>query len=136
MNHIRKFVSLFLLLPLIAGCTGAPPTDSTGTVPSPADDGANDMDVSIRGEIVDIQTGDGTGRSVRIEGAVEPDTSYDAAVVSITDQTKIYRQQGSERREVAIDELASGQRVEAVFTGPVMESYPVQATASQIVILE
>ncbi len=136
MNYIRKLAVLFLLLLLMAGCAGAPPTDSTGTVPSPADDGASDMDVSIRGDIVDIQAADGTGTSVRIEGEIEPDTAYDAAVVSITEQTKIYRQTGSERREVTADELASGQRVEAVFTGPVMESYPVQATASQIVILE
>ncbi len=94
------------------------------------------MNADIRGNITNIQQADGTAGSVLIEGALEDDTQYDRAVVNITDQTRILKQEGEERVPAAVEDLEVGQRVEAEFTGPVLESYPVQATASEIVILE
>ena len=43
---------------------------------------------------------------------------------------------GKDRKDAKIDDLKEGCKVEATFTGPVMESYPVQATAKEVVILE
>ncbi len=96
--------------------------------------GADDPD--IRGVITDISDGSGdvTG-SVRIEGAIDQDTGYDKAVVRVESDTRILRQVGNATQELAYSDLKVGQTVEAWFTGPVAESYPVQAKASQIVVL-
>ena len=74
--------------------------------------------------------------SVLVEGELEADTTVDRASVTVTKETRIYSELGGNRAEVKFDDLAVGQRVEVVFTGPVMESYPVQATAGEITVLE
>jgi hypothetical protein len=55
--------------------------------------------------------------------------------VTVTEDTRIHVQHGSEFEEATFSDLQVGQYVEAVFAGPVAESYPVQATASEIVVL-
>ncbi len=141
MNRIRCVVLLLCLLLLLVGCGLPSGTDGTdGTGASPANDatghGIDIMNAAIRGNITDIRQANGTIDTVRIEGALEDDTQYDRAVVTITEQTRILKQEGQERVPATAEELKVGQRVEADFTGPVLESYPVQATASEIVILE
>jgi hypothetical protein len=84
-------------------------------------------DPSIRGTISSV-----TGASILIEGAIEADTSYDKASVTITEDTDVFSGDGS-RADLAI--LQEGMRVEAWFTGAVAESYPVQATASAVRVL-
>lgn len=117
-------LTVALALALLGGCTGD-------------GDGAPETgDPDIRGVITSISAGSGdvTG-SVRIEGAIAQDTEYDKAVVRVEDDTKIYRRSGEQLTEATFAGLAVGQTVEAWFTGPVAESYPVQAKASQIVIV-
>jgi hypothetical protein len=56
-------------------------------------------------------------------------------VVTITDETLIFQKDGDELRPVAFEELENQQQwVQIWFTGPVLESFPEQATASQVVI--
>ena len=113
-----------LALALLAACT------SNGDA-SPAPD-----DPDIRGAVTAISDGSGDViGSVRIEGTIDQDTSYDKAVVRVENDTKIYRQSWEQWIEVTFADLKVGQSVEAWFTGPVAESYPVQVKASQIVIL-
>jgi hypothetical protein len=92
----------------------------------------------IRGVITALtpagEPGGGLG-SVRIEGAKQPDTRYDKASVRITSETRVFQQLGDFCRPLTFADLALGDKVEASFTGPVAESYPVQATASEVVIL-
>lgn len=95
--------------------------------------------IDVRGSISTIQEASedsktrGILASVLIEGALESDTAFDRAVVTITQDTWIL---GSDGQTLGIAALQTGLRVEALFTGPVMESYPVQVTASEIVILK
>ncbi len=90
----------------------------------------------IRGAITSITLGSGDViGSVRIEGTIDDDTSYDKAIVRVEGDTKIFRHDGEQLIEATFADLAVGQTVEAWFTGPVAESYPVQAKASQIVIV-
>jgi hypothetical protein len=103
------------------------------------DDGSETVteDPDIRGTIMDISPGgDDASGSVRIQGIIEADTEYDAAVVRVEDDTDIFRVQNGEPAEAAFADLEVGLAVEAWFTGPVAESYPVQAKAARIVILE
>ena len=55
-------------------------------------------------------------------------------IVTITDETLIFRQDGDNLRQADIKAFENKQWVEIWFTGPVMESFPVQATAGQVVI--
>ena len=93
-------------------------------------------DPNIRGVITSITDGSGDViGSVRIEGAIAQDTTYDKAVVRVEVDTLLLREAGSALMEVTFADLTVGQTVAAWFTGPVAESYPVQVKASQIVIV-
>jgi beta-N-acetylhexosaminidase len=103
---------------------------------------SNGKEFDIRGTITNIdrdpetpKTGQTVLLIIRIEGVIEEDTQYDKASVAITDRTLIFEQKGEVQKPLPINALQKGQKVQAKFTGPVAESYPVQATASQIVIL-
>jgi len=110
-------VALLVLSMAAAGCRPAvaPPTAA------PPD---------IRGTITRIearQGGDVLGR-VLIEGKLEPDTQYDKAFVDVPAEARILVQGGQVAGSATFADLEAGQLVEARFTGPVRESYPVQAT--------
>lgn len=79
----------------------------------------------IRGIITAVQ-----GETVRIEAQPEDSAGSDKAVVRLLPSTRIFR--GQER--VGSEAIRVGQRAGAWFSGPVMESYPVQARAAAIVI--
>ena len=113
-----------LALALLGSCTsGGDATPTSG-------------DPDIRGVITSITDGSGDViGSVRIEDAIDQDTEYDKAVVRVESDTRILLQAGNAMMEVTFGDLMVGQTVEAWFTGPVAESYPVQVKASQIVIV-
>jgi endonuclease/exonuclease/phosphatase family metal-dependent hydrolase len=96
--------------------------------------------IDIRGQITNIRRASADGDkllgTILIEGKKEADTNVDKANVRVTNETQIFDARGKERRPVSFTNLKIGQKVAARFIGPVMESYPVQATASEIVILK
>ncbi len=57
-------------------------------------------------------------------------------MVTIKEETLIFQQDGENRRQVAFETLETKQKVEVWFTGPIMESFPMQGTAQQVVITE
>ncbi|MCH7483818.1 MAG: DUF3221 domain-containing protein [Chloroflexi bacterium] len=117
-------LAVALALALLGACT----SDGDAT-PAPGDP-------DIRGVITSISDGAGDViGSVRIEGAIDQDTGYDKAVVRAESDTKVFRQSWEQLIETTFADLTVGQTVEAWFTGPIAESYPVQAKASQIVIV-
>jgi beta-N-acetylhexosaminidase len=98
-------------------------------------------EADIRGSITSIyqatedSTGDVIG-SILIEGNIEKDTEYDKASVTITKETRIFESKSGKLIKANFDSLKPNQRVQALFTGPVAESYPVQVRAKEVVILE
>jgi uncharacterized protein DUF3221 len=97
--------------------------------------------IDVRGVITSVTLAEGKGRGkvlarVLIEGAKEPDTQVDKASVTVTAETEVFIKSDGERKPAEFAALKEGQRVEARFTGPVRESYPVQAAAAEIAILE
>lgn len=131
-----------MLLAMLVGC-GQPPVDggasplaSPDAIASPATNGEGTAstctDPDIRGMITNVSV-ENDGVVILIEGEIEEDTSYDRASVTVNQQTQISRRQGG---SVTLDDLQNGVQVEACFSGPVMESYPVQAEADGVVILE
>lgn len=95
----------------------------------------------VRGKITTVRESDAVAKkagnlgSILIEGTKDKDTSYDKASVRITDKTKIEKIDGKEKKAAKFEDLKKGAKVQAVFTGPVAESYPVQATAKEVLIL-
>ena len=67
---------------------------------------------------------------------VGSDKLGDKYMVTIKDETLIFKQDGENRRQVAFEELETKQRVQIWFSGPIMESFPMQGTAQQVVIIE
>ena len=70
-----------------------------------------------------------------VEGKKEKDTQYDKASVTLPMGVKIHKWQGGKKVEVAFKDIVPGCVVQCVFDGPVAESYPVQARASEVLIL-
>ena len=64
------------------------------------------------------------------------DKLVDKYMVTIKDKTLIFEQDGENRRQVAFEALETKQRVQIWFTGPIMESFPMQGTAQQVVIIK
>ncbi|NLZ52042.1 MAG: DUF3221 domain-containing protein [Thermoanaerobacteraceae bacterium] len=97
--------------------------------------GTNGSDsVGIRGEITEIILDDDEKvAAVLVEGKVESDTVYDKARVAIAKDSVILKTNG---QELQPQDLEQGMKVEVVFQGPVAESYPVQAQAKAIRVLD
>ncbi len=64
------------------------------------------------------------------------DKLVDKYMVTIKDETQIFEQAGEERRQAAFEVLETRQRVQIWFSGPILESYPMQGTAQQVVIIK
>ncbi|KJS82120.1 MAG: hypothetical protein JM58_15435 [Peptococcaceae bacterium BICA1-8] len=111
-KKIIVYVTFLLLILLLVGC--------------------GKREIHIRGNITQIETIQKGMTSILVEGEIEPDTSFDKASIAITEKTKIYR--GKER--ISLGSLEGGIKVEVEITGPVRESYPVQATAKAVWVIE
>jgi len=72
----------------------------------------------------------------RITVESHADKIVDRYVVTINNETAIFQQEGENLRHVSVAAFETKQWVRIWFSGPVMESWPKQATARQIVINE
>ncbi len=124
----------------IADRPNSSPTSSQDSeqVPSPGER------VDVRGTIAKTSEASAQSKdrgiigSVLIEGSVGEDAKFDKAVATITSKTRLIREgvQTFAVEFATLEPFKTGQKVQARFTGPVRESYPVQATALEIVILK
>lgn len=130
MSLSRGLLAMLLLLfgTGLAGCASAQ-AEATA-VPIATKTTAPD----IRGTVQQWEFVNGEG-SMLVEGEMADGSSM-AAQVRVTGQTQIVRQSGGTLEAGQITQLASGQTVEVRFDGPVMESFPIQATAKEVVIVE
>jgi hypothetical protein len=71
---------------------------------------------------------------LRVEGRRDTGIRYDRADVTITDTTLIYQQSKGNLNTSEFNAVREGDTVEANFVGPVLERYPVHATAGRLVI--
>lgn len=84
----------------------------------------------ITGTITDI-----SGSTVLVEADPDETSGSDKSYVRVTPDTRITKQSGGDKA-ARFEDLAVGSMVRARFSGPVAESYPTQATAASIVILD
>jgi len=136
MNNL-KFSALLILLVIYL-------TFFTGCCPNQQFPPNSDDQVDIRGTILNIvltQVKSDILGTIYVEGPLYEDTSYDKAYISITSSTQIFKidnllSSSSQFIPIPFIELQTGMIVEVTFTGPVLESYPVQATAKKIVVFD
>jgi beta-N-acetylhexosaminidase len=107
-----------LLLAVAVGCSGAA--------------GPPETETDFTGFITEIYPGD----PGQILAEFDNGEWVDKYVVTIKDDTEIFRQVGEDYLEADFGALETGQAVEIWFSGPVKESFPMQVDAAQVVILE
>lgn len=98
----------------------------------------NEKKADVRGKITSVSASQHKSilGSVRVEGKQEADTNVDAAQVRINDSTKLEKISEGKKVKASFSDLKVGMLVESGFVGPVAESYPVQANAGWLLILE
>lgn len=88
---------------------------------------------SIRGTITTVSPLVGQG-VIMVEERPQDLAGSNKASVTVNASTRIYRSRISASTKVSFSDLRNGQLVEAWFAGPVLTPYPLQATASVVVI--
>jgi len=88
---------------------------------------------SIRGTITSVRPLGGQG-VILVEERPQDRAGSDKASITVNAATRIYRGRVSTSTKGSFSDLRNAQVVEVWFAGPVLTSYPVQATASVIVI--
>lgn len=120
------FVSVAIVLLLVTyvavGCTSAPE--------------ALETEPDFTGFITEIHPIGEKGTLGQILVEAPADNFIDKYMVTIKDETQIFKQDGDELRQAAFEALETEQQVQIWFSGPIMESFPMQGTAQQVVITE
>ena len=125
MKYIRLSVLLGLLMGLMVvavDCTSPPK--------------ALDTEADFTGWVTEIHPIGEKGTLGQILVEDQSDKLVDKYMVTIKDETLIFKQDGEERRQVAFEALETTQQVQIWASGPIMESFPMQATAQQVVIVK
>ncbi len=89
----------------------------------------------FRGKIVYVHIVDDRVLMIHVEASPDDVSKYISAYVGIKDFTQVYRTQAGKIEQVAPAQLREGMLVDVLFTGTVLESSPIQVTASEVLIL-
>ncbi|WP_158408393.1 DUF3221 domain-containing protein [Desulfosporosinus fructosivorans] len=126
---IKLVVISFIGILVLSGCSSVQPQNSG--------DFQDNKKVDILGTLIKLtknQSGEILG-SILVEGE-KGSKPYDQASIKVTQKTKIYEKSADKVVNSNFDSLQENLRVEVRFNGPVAESYPVQATADEIIVLK
>lgn len=95
-----------------------------------------DMDGKIIGICNDNAHGDkNTVFSILVEGALNGGAEKQNISVIITKNTSIAYKYGNTLRNASINDLKPGRYIQIKFSGSIIQTYPPQTNASQIIIL-
>ena len=136
MERIVRGLAAAAAMALASACAGACAGQEEEPETSPAAE-ARESRPDVSGTITRLDTLDGIGGRVA-EATVEANPLEESgsakARVTITTATRIFVDESDVRRPATLDELRRLRTVDVWFEGPVMESYPVQATAARVVV--
>ena len=110
--------------------------------PAPDRSVAGEGKADMEGRVTEVRQADPQDRAkgllgaISLEGAGQGGTQIGRASVAVTDKTRLFELEGQSRRPITFEALETEQRVQIRFLGPVAETYPVQATADEIVVLK
>jgi hypothetical protein len=140
MKRILVLITLIIAAIGLASISACSSSEKTGSVGS-AGTGSTIESINvlpneqpgIRGMITKADSTAGS-RMILVEENPADAAGSQKASVRLNDQTKIYRRSGSSLEKIGQSDLTSGKKVSVWFEGPVAESYPVQGSASVIVL--
>ena len=96
-----------------------------------------DMNGKIVGVCNDGLPGGNLGNySILVEGLTQGMSENQNISIRITKNTSIVHKQGNTLVNATINDLKPGQNIEIKFAGSLMQTYPPQTNASQIIILK
>ena len=95
-----------------------------------------ETEADFTGFITDIQPVQNKDIVGRISVESHADKLVTKYVITIKNETLLFQQDGDTLRETTFKALENKQWVEIWFSGPVMESWPMQVTAGQVVIMD
>lgn len=133
MNY-RIVLLLLALLGITAGLTACYPPVSDGAV-------AGQASLSLDGQILEISQASPQDRengllgAILVEGTMQDGAQSALVSSAVTRDTRLWLQDGQTRRPISFDALTVGQSVLIAFRGPLAESYPMQGTADEIVVM-
>ncbi len=130
MKRLALTAVLALLLSAPA-CTGGAPGEPDP--PGALNAGVPGEAASIIGEIKQVEGREGR-RGMLVEQIATRSAGYPVAWVYVGSSTRILVRSGGRTSRGTAADLAVGAKVYAWFTGPVRESYPVQADAGTILV--
>ena len=96
-------------------------------------------DPDMAGKIVGVCAVDANNtesNSILVQGVLTNGNQQGNVSVRITNETQIFIKDGNKRSTASFENLQSGQSVSIIFKGPILQSYPPQATGSEIIITE
>ena len=124
-----KYIRLFGLMGLLIGLMVLSVDCTSATKPI-------ETEADFIGFITEIHPMQEKGISGQISVESHAEKIVTKYTITITDETLIFRQDGDNLRNANFAALETRQWVQIWFSGPVMESWPMQATAKQVVIIE
>lgn len=127
---MKRLTAMFALAAcLAAACSSAPgEPDGRGLTAGVPTDAA-----SIIGDVTQVEATNGRIR-ILVEQIPTRSAGYPIAWIAVSGGTDVVQRAGGTVSRGSSRELAVGMRVQVWFTGPVAESYPVQATAGTVLI--
>jgi len=149
---IRPEVSAVMRLPSPAEIRGGTTRDTTTKLEIDSDgDGVFELqsppgpfkkqevqpttEADFTGWVTEIHSIGNKGTLGQILVEAPADNFIDKYVVTIKDETLILQQDGEKRSQATFEALEITQQVQIWFSGPIMESFPGQGTAQQVVIV-
>ncbi|MDW7667580.1 MAG: DUF3221 domain-containing protein [Bacillota bacterium] len=128
----KLILVILISLMLFTACVNSEDNASDGQLLG--DSGSQLVTYGVAGYITKITENEANGEiTILVEGDLENNgAEYDKASVTVTNDTVIYNEEGS---EAEMKNLELDQYVTVFFEGDVMELYPVQAKAKQINIV-
>jgi hypothetical protein len=130
------FLTVIFMLVIVHSLVGCSKGDNIQDGSTPESTLQVQKSPHIRGMITTLSTHDDNSIGLLVEGVIESDTRYDKAYVLVDKDTKILSDEDNGGDGLMISDLKIGQTIEVFFVGPIATSYPVQATAGKINIIE
>jgi hypothetical protein len=91
----------------------------------------------MTGKVVGVCADDNNStdsNSILIQGVVTNGNQHGNVSVRITNETQIFLKDGNKRTSASFGNIQPGQNVDVTFKGPILQSYPPQATGSEVII--
>ena len=124
--NIKLMPLLILWLSVVTAC-------DTGSN-NPSSQTPCDKPCSLKGTITQITSGTSANGLV-IDSTKEKGVQYSKFYAIMKTDTQVFEKHGQECRSMSFADLKIGQRVQVQSTGIAAQSFPVQLTATEIVIL-